>query len=165
MSLVSYQDVIQQGGFINYDDDSLPVFVGSRLQRGSGGISGVLRGFLKTIAPMAKKAAVSLGKNALDAGVGIAKDALQNKDLKQSLKHNLVNAGLNVTKELSPTTPYSENDDDDDDEEAWSGKKNSPTRPNKRKRTSVIHHRHKQHSTAKTSKAKRARVINSDIFG
>ena len=158
MSLVSYQDVIQQGGFINYDDDSLPVFVGSRLQRGSGGISGVLRGFLKTIAPMAKKAAVSLGKNALDAGVGIAKDALQNKDLKQSLKHNLVNAGLNVTKELSPTTPYSENDDDDDDdEEAWSDKKNSPTRPNKRKRTSVIHHRHKQHSTAKTSKVKRSK--------
>ena len=102
MSLISYQQALQDGAFNNTVTDShyLPAFSGRRMQRGSGGLSGVLKGFLKSVAPIAKKAAVSLGRNALTAGIGIANDALNKKDIKQSLKDNLINAGLGMNNDL-----------------------------------------------------------------
>ena len=49
---------------------------------------------------MQKKAAVALGKNALEAGAAVAQDALDRKDIKTSLKNNLKSAGLGFSRDL-----------------------------------------------------------------
>ena len=85
-SLVPYSEVIQSGGF-DIDSEYLPAFSGRRIQRGSGGVSGVLKGFFKTLAPYAKSAATSIGKNASSAG-------LESLDMhyKTKISNNLLNA-------------------------------------------------------------------------
>lgn len=97
MALIPYNQALQQGGYFSNDD--LRVFSGSAMQRGSG-LGTVLKGFLKSVAPMAKRAAISLGKNALSGGINIAQDLLNEKNFKQSVKHRLKDAGLKFTKDM-----------------------------------------------------------------
>lgn len=101
MALVPYHDVMQSGGanFAHDPDSQLKAFSARSYQRGMG-LGGTLSGFLKYLAPLAKKAALSLGKNALAAGAQVAQDVLDKKDVRGSLKDHLKSAVLSTGRDL-----------------------------------------------------------------
>ena len=55
----------------------MPIFSTQPLQRGYG-FGGLFRGFLKTIAPIAKRGLLSVGKAALNAGARALEDVRDN---------------------------------------------------------------------------------------
>ena len=50
--------------------------------------------------PLAKKAALTLGKNALTAGAAVAQDVLDQRDVKTSFKENFKNAARTTGRDL-----------------------------------------------------------------
>ena len=101
MSLVPYHEAIQRGGN-SYDGigpGGLRSYASRPYQRGMG-LGKTITGFFKSLESYAKKAAVALGKNALEAGAAVAQDALDRKDIKTSLKNNLKSAGLGFSRDL-----------------------------------------------------------------
>ena len=69
----------------------IPVFRAQPLQRGYG-LGGWGRAFLKTIAPVAKRGLLSLGKAALNAGARALEDVRDNDtSVKEALKKQAVN--------------------------------------------------------------------------
>ena len=100
--------VIMQRGYGN-----MPIFSAQPLQRGYG-FGGLFRGFLKTIAPMAKRGLLSVGKAALNAGARALEDVRDNDtSVKQALKKqaietfhpvNVINRTVNKRKASSQST-------------------------------------------------------------
>ena len=72
-----------------------PVFTGPRYQRGYG-LGGILGGLFRSAMPLLKQGAKTLGREAIRAGVGIAQDALEGKNVKASAKNRLRHAGRNL---------------------------------------------------------------------
>lgn len=128
----------------------LRAFSGNAYQRGSG-LGNVLRGLFKFLAPVAKKTAISIGKNALGVGLRTAQDLLNdgnNNNIKSSFIKNARKAGSNVAGDLL------------NDMSAHSG--NTHTNAYKRKRkTSNTNTRSKHPRRGRTSKKPRVR---KDIF-
>ena len=99
---------IMQRGYGN-----MPIFSAQPLQRGYG-FGGLFRGFLKTIAPMAKRGLLSVGKAALNAGARALEDVRDNDtSVKQALKKqaiqtfhpaNVINRTANKRKASSQST-------------------------------------------------------------
>ena len=80
-----YEDYyIQQSG------SGMPVFQGSRSQRGHG-IGSVLSGLFRSAVPMLKRGLATFGKHALKTGLDIAEDVVSgNKSLKDSARDRIV---------------------------------------------------------------------------
>lgn len=91
----------------------IPVFRTQPLQRGYG-LGGWGRAFLKTIAPVAKRGLLSLGKAALNAGARALEDVRDNDtSVKEALKkqavntfhpRNVINRSANKRKSSSQST-------------------------------------------------------------
>jgi uncharacterized protein YidB (DUF937 family) len=68
----------------------MPVFIGSAWQRGSGqvgyGIGGLFKSLARTIMPMVKSGAKTLGKAALNTGANVLGDVLSGKNVKEAAK-------------------------------------------------------------------------------
>ena len=94
-----------QRGYGNY-----PMFSGQGLQQGRG-FGSLFRGLMKTIAPIAKRGLLSVGKAALNAGARAMEDVRDNNtSVKQALKkqavttfhpQNVINRALKKRKATS----------------------------------------------------------------
>lgn len=105
------------------------VFIGSKYQRGYG-LGNIFSSLLKTAIPLVKKGALSLGRTALQTGVQIAKDGLEGKDIKTSMRRNLKSAGRQViTKGLNSLVAHVDG-----------GNQHNKTRKRKRKTTNRSRH-------------------------
>ena len=122
----------QTGGWV-------PVYIGSKYQKGHG-LGSVFSGMLKSALPMIKKGAIGLAKTAAEAGLNIAKDGIEGKNIKNSLANNLKLAGSNL---LQKSINYVA----------------SPRKTNKRKRPLT------NSKPKKANKSKKPRLTqNKDIF-
>lgn len=63
----------------------IPVFAGSRYQRG-GGIGSFLSSIGKRVLPFVMKGLKTVGKEALRSGINVATDALEGKDISESIR-------------------------------------------------------------------------------
>ena len=83
----------------------IPGFEGVAFQRGSGGIENFLGRLFRFILPVAKKAAKSVGKQALSTGVNIIGDAVKGRNIKEAAKEHgrkaLGNIASNVEKYIN----------------------------------------------------------------
>ena len=70
----------------------IPVYRGGATQIGHG-IGSIFSGLLKSAVPLLKSGVISLGTSALKPGINVAKDAVEGKNIKQSLTNNLKRAG------------------------------------------------------------------------
>jgi len=67
----------------------IPVFVGSRYQRGHG-LGSVLKGiFHRFVIPFFRAHGKTLARSALKTGVDVAEDVLEGRTLKESAKHRI----------------------------------------------------------------------------
>ena len=79
-----YEDYyMQQSG------SGLPVFQGSRGQRGHG-LGSMLRGLFRSAVPMLKRGLATFGKHALKTGLEIAGDVSEGKSFKDSARDRIV---------------------------------------------------------------------------
>jgi len=79
-----YEDYyMQQSG------TGLPVFQGSRGQRGHG-LGSMLSGLFRSAVPMLKRGLATFGKHALKTGLEIAGDVAEGKSFKDSAKERIV---------------------------------------------------------------------------
>ena len=77
-----------------------PVFVGSRIQRGHG-IGSIFSGLFKAAAPLLKRGAKAIGKQALSTGMELASDLIEGKNFKTAAKSRLKRAGSNLINEAA----------------------------------------------------------------
>ncbi len=83
-SRAMYEDYyMQQSG------SGLPVFQGSRGQRGHG-IGSVLSGLFRSAVPMLKRGLATFGKHALKTGLDIIGDVTEGKSFKDSARERIV---------------------------------------------------------------------------
>ena len=80
---VAPTDSVYKNYYLNQAGHGIPVYKGSGLQRGHG-LGSILGGLLRSAAPLMKSAAKTIGREALNFGVGLAKDALSGEDVKTS---------------------------------------------------------------------------------
>ena len=80
---VAPTDIVYKNYYINQAGHGIPVYRGSGIQRGHG-LGSILGGLLRSAAPLMKSAAKTIGREALNFGVGLAKDALSGEDVKTS---------------------------------------------------------------------------------
>ena len=78
---------------------NMDVFQGSTMQRGRG-IGKFLKAALKATAPLLKTGAKTVGKELMSTGVGLAKDALAGKNMKQAAEDRFKAAGSNALESL-----------------------------------------------------------------
>lgn len=133
-----YDSIEAENFYKNYDSEpSIPIFTGSRYQKGHG-IGNLFSGVFRAALPLVKKGALALGKTALQTGINIAKDSIQGKDIKLAFQDNLKETGNNI---LTKSTKYS-----------------AKNNPNKKRKLS-------KKTVSSKSKAKRKRPrLTSDIF-
>lgn len=125
--------------------DNLPVYSGSRVQRGYG-LGSMLSGLLKkTVLPLIKKKAISLGKSALKTGLQVAGDAMQGENIGSAAKRRFTQAGMNTLDGLMSgnSTPK---------------RRKRIAMPNKTRRPA-------KRLTIRSKKRRRSRPNSSDIFG
>ena len=90
-----YEDYyMQQSG------SGLPVFQGSRGQRGHG-IGSVLSGLFRSAVPMLKRGLATFGKQALKSGLEILGDVTEGKSFKDSARDRIVPAILPTIKQFA----------------------------------------------------------------
>ena len=96
---------------VKYDDyyerqvgGALPYFTVARVQRGHG-FGSLFSGLLRTVAPLIRRGAVSLGKRALTTGAQIAGDVVAGKNVKKAAKRRATAAGRNLMQSLLNTPP------------------------------------------------------------
>jgi hypothetical protein len=75
----------------------ISVYSGTKYQRGYG-LGNILSTVLQKALPLVKRGALSLGKEALQTGLNIAKDSLEGKDIKTSFRDNFKAAGQNLLR-------------------------------------------------------------------
>lgn len=81
----------------------MPIFRGEQTQRGYG-LGSVLTGLFKSATPLLKKGAASLGRTLLKTGVNVAKDALQGKNVKDSVVQHSKDVGKGLVRKLVDET-------------------------------------------------------------
>ena len=94
----------QYGGYIQYGRGGIPVFRGSRMQRGYG-IGSVLSGMFRAAVPFLRRGAQTLGKEALRTGITIGQDVLSGRKLKQSARQRTVEAVGKMTRNTPVARP------------------------------------------------------------
>jgi len=84
--------------YLNQCGHGMPVFYGSRMQRGHG-IGSIFSGLFRTIFPLIKRIAPVLGRKALQTGIQIASDVAGGQSLKDSAKSRVlgvIEEGINT---------------------------------------------------------------------
>lgn len=84
----------------NQIGNGLAVFKGATVQRGHG-IGGFFSNLFKGAMPVLKSGLKTVGKELLSAGVDIARDALQGKDVKTTAKRRMLASGDNLLSKFS----------------------------------------------------------------
>ena len=69
-----------------------PVYAGRRYQRGDG-LGSIFGGLIRAAAPLLKRGAKTLGRQALKTGLNIVGDVAEGKNFKQSAKSRLKSTG------------------------------------------------------------------------
>ena len=134
LASADYRQLYKQSG-----NGMVPIFSGEKYQTGYG-LGSIFGNILKAALPVVKQGAKSLGKTALRTGLNIAKDALAGKQIKDSFSDNLNQAKREV---LANSVKYVTN-------------RSNTNKKRKQARKQII--------SMKTSKAKRRRIANKDIF-
>jgi hypothetical protein len=83
--------------YVNQCGHGLPVFYGSRIQRGHG-IGSIFSGLFRTIFPILKRVAPIIGRKALKTGMQIASDVAGGQSFGDSAKArvmNVIEEGIN----------------------------------------------------------------------
>ena len=75
--------------YMNQSGSGLPVFQGSRGQRGHG-LGSMLSGLFRSAVPMLKRGLATFGKHALKTGLEIADDVVSGKSFKDSARDRIV---------------------------------------------------------------------------
>ena len=84
---------------------ALPVFQGTRYQRGYGisrrsqrgsGLGSILSGLFRSALPMIKQGAKTVGKQLLTSGASVLNYAIDCQDIQSSAKHHFTAAGRNL---------------------------------------------------------------------
>lgn len=75
--------------YLKQSGSGMPVYVGSRGQRGHG-IGSVLGGLFRSAVPMLKRGLANFGRHALKAGLDIANDVVEGGDFRESAKRHAV---------------------------------------------------------------------------
>lgn len=78
----------------------LPYFAGARYQTGSG-LGSVLASIGRTLLPLVKSGAKTLGKHALKSGVTLAGDVIQGKNFKKSAVKRTKELGVGFFNDLT----------------------------------------------------------------
>ena len=88
-----FKDHYEQLGYV------IPVvYSGVKYKKGHR-LGNILSSVLQKALPLVKKGALSLVKTALQAGLNIARDGLEGKDIKTSFQNNMRAAGRDILKE------------------------------------------------------------------
>ena len=74
--------------YTNQSGNGLPVFSGSRGQRGHG-LGSILGGLFRSALPMLKRGLAAFGKHALKTGLDIANDVVSGDQFKESAKRRI----------------------------------------------------------------------------
>jgi hypothetical protein len=74
--------------YVDQSGSGIPVFVGSRGQRGHG-LGSLLSGLFRSAFPMIKRGLATFGKHALKTGLEIANDVVEGNSLKESAKRRV----------------------------------------------------------------------------
>jgi hypothetical protein len=83
--------------YIDQVGRGLPIFMGSRVQRGHG-IGSLISGLVRSAVPLIKSGVKSLGKHALKAGIGVADDVLAGKNFKESIQSRAKSSGRELIR-------------------------------------------------------------------
>jgi hypothetical protein len=75
--------------YLRQSGNGLPVFQGSRGQRGHG-LGSMLSGLFRSAVPMIKRGLATFGKHALKTGLEIAGDVTEGKSFKDSARERIV---------------------------------------------------------------------------
>lgn len=75
----------------------IPPYAGVRYQRGSG-LGGILSSLGRVAVPLLKKAAATVGKQALSSGVKLAGDIISGRNVKRAVKHRAAEGGEELVK-------------------------------------------------------------------
>ena len=77
--------------YVNQCGNGLPVFYGSRTQRGHG-IGSIFSSLFRTVFPLLKRVGPALGRKALQTGMQIASDVASGQSFKESAKTHVMDA-------------------------------------------------------------------------
>jgi hypothetical protein len=80
----------------------MPVFYGSRTQKGHG-IGSIFSGLFRTVFPILKRIAPSIGRQALQTGMQIASDVASGQSFKDAAKTRVVDAIQEGINKIVPT--------------------------------------------------------------
>ena len=81
--------------YLSEVDYGMPYFAGARVQQGYG-LGNLFSSIAKSVLPLVKKGAKTLGKQVLQSGVDFASDVLQGKNVKQAAIDQAKAAGTNL---------------------------------------------------------------------
>ena len=91
---------LDHGGGHNQRGGIIPYYKGAGIQKGHG-LGSMLGSLFRSAAPMLKSAAKTIGKQALDFGVGLAKDAMGGRDLREAAKERALEGGANILDSIT----------------------------------------------------------------
>ena len=128
--------------YIRQSGNGLPVFQGSRGQRGHG-LGSMLSGLFRSAVPMLKRGLVTFGKHALKTGLEIASDVADGSSFKDSARARILPTVLPGIKRFAEEEIFSK--------QSGSGKRRKTTR--RRRKVSK-----------KRRTVKRRRITKQDIF-
>ena len=74
--------------YLDQSGSGIPIFVGSRGQRGHG-LGSLLSGFFRSALPMIKRGLATFGKHALKTGLEIANDVVEGESIKEAAKRRV----------------------------------------------------------------------------
>jgi len=126
-----YQDYFMQRG------NGLPIFVGSRGQRGHG-LGSILSGFFRTAFPLLKRGLAIFGKHVLRTGAKIANDVADGENFGESSKKRFKETINEVVPGLI--------------DQSGSGRRRRRRWPQKRKKNNRARAKRKNNSSAKFRK-------------
>ena len=92
--------------YLAQSGNGLPVFQGSRGQRGHG-LGSMLSGLFRSAVPMLKRGLATFGKHALKTGLEIAGDVAEGKSFKDSARERIVSTILSGIKRFAEEELFS----------------------------------------------------------
>ena len=97
---VAPTESIYKNYYINQAGHGIPVYKGTGLQKGHG-IGNIFSGLFRSAAPLLKSAAKAIGREALNFGVGLARDALSGDNIKTAAEKRGRMLGTNLLDTVS----------------------------------------------------------------
>ena len=95
--------------YIHQSGKGYPVFAGRRYQRGHG-LGSIVGGLFKAAIPLLRKGANTIGREALTAGLHIAGDVVEGRNIKQAAESRLKSKGQNLFQKAMDTVDPQDNE-------------------------------------------------------